>query len=597
MQLRDGTYPAATGFDRTARRGLTERHQRFLEVRAVAPEVAAERGYWTVESPASARGLGYRGDNARPGLAIPLHTVWGASWSPRWTQLRPDEPVADQSGKLRKYLRPVASETVIDVHPRSLDRLSDRTEPVVLTEGIPKADSLTSLGFVTLGLLGVDCWVGNGGAILPDLKHVTWKGRQAIIAFDSDARTNPRVQDAARRLAEELKRRGAEVYLALPPAPAEGKLGWDDHIARLKEAKRTQQVLFDATEPIEAALPRLRPRLDVVRAENVEPEPVHYLWSPYIPLRKLTMVDGDAGLGKTFLLLSLAAAMSRGGLLPGGTEGEPVSVKRGGTLYLSLEDGVADTLVPRYLRLGGDPAALRLSTGVLDVGGTERAFTLRQLDALDAALAEHGPRLVVLDPLLGFLGADVDANRSNETRPLLAALGRLAARHHCAVVGIRHTRKSREGRAVHAGLGTVDISAAARSVVLVAKHPTKAEVAVLAHTKPSTSRIGASLEFAINEEGKLTWDGVSAFGADDLVSMPRPRGPQPWKRDSATEWVKERLASAGDAGVAAGELYTEAAPAGHSESTVKRALANLGAEKIGRGKAILWRLKLKPRKF
>jgi hypothetical protein len=607
MRRRESTYPpvcppanhqsspsfgndSPVGFTK-ARRDLANHHRRFLSNRAIDQEVARERGYWSIKTEASARGLGYRGQNARLGLAIPIHTVWGPEWAGRWTQLRPDDPISDEKGKVRKYLRPAKSETVVDVHPRSLDLLRNRSVPVVVTEGIPKADALTSLGFVTLGLLGVDCWSGNDGTVLPDLKSVALKERQAIIAFDSDARTNMHVLAAARRLGEELKRRGADVYLALPPAPVEGKHGWDDYLATLDSTDRTQQVLLNLAEPIDLAVPKLRPRLDVVAATDVVPETVEYLWPPYVPLGKLTIIDGDAGLGKTYLLLRLAAAMSREESLPGGTDGESVAVMPGRTLYLSLEDGVADTLVPRYTGLGGNRNALILSTGSIDVGGTERAFTFRNLDVLDAALAEHGPRLLVFDPLLGFLGADVDSNKSNETRPLLAQLGRLAERHRCAMVGIRHTRKSREGRAIHAGLGAVDISAAARSVLIVGKHPRQADAVVLAHTKSSTTRAGASIEFAIDEDGKLSWGGVSSLAADDLVAAPRPRGPRPAKRGAATEWLRDFLREAGDGGIAAGDLYEHAATEGHRESTVKRALRELGAEKVGRARAVMWRLR------
>ena len=573
---------------------LKPQHRRILfEQRAIDPEVATERGYRSVEG-VGARALGYVGRNARAGLAIPLHTVWGDQWGEPWAQLRPDDPVVEElpggKRKVHKYLRPTGSQTVLDVHPRWLGRLNDPVTPVAIVEGIPKADALTSIGVMAVALLGVDCWSGNGGVVLSDFRHFNWKGRRVLIAFDSDTRTNPNVQRAARRLAEELRRRGADVYLALPPARGKEKVGWDDYLARLKPERRKDSVVFERAKPIDEALPELRPRIHVVTAADVEPEEVTYLWPPYVPDRKLTVVDGDAGLGKTFLLLRLAAAMSTGATLPGGPNGDPVAVKGGNTLYFTMEDGLADTVVPRFLKVGGDAKKLVLSKEFHGAAGENLAFTFQHLGALEELLEKERPRLVVFDPLLGYLGAEVDAHRSNQTRPILAELGRVAEAHGCAVVGIRHTRKSREGGAVHAGLGTVDITAAARSVLIVGKHPVKAGVSVLAHTKSSTCRAGASLEFSIDDEGRFEWGGTSTLRADDLVAAPRRRGPEPRVRDEVEAWLQETLVG-GE--VKANEVYRLAAARGYARSTINRAADRLGVVRTGEpgSRSSGWRLK------
>jgi len=578
---------------------LSDHHRRYLRERGVTPAVAARRGYATLADPrALARGgHGFprrqAASLAGPVLVIPLFTVAGGRAR---SQARLPRPVDG-----RKFVLPRGAPNLLDVHPAcyGAPEFRDRRLPLFVTEGVTRGDALWGVGLPAASLTGIWNFRGRDASgqtgPVEDLDLLPVEGRVVVVAPDGDVARNESVRAATRQLAHWLDRRGAaEVRILAPPRELGPKAGLDDLLGRRRaEGRSADEIraeLDDLARPAAEALGAAGPRLRVVTAAEVEPEEVTYLWDPYVPDGKLTIVDGDAGLGKTFLLLALAAAASRGGKLPSGPAGEPAPVARGRTVFFTMEDGHADTIVPRFAALGGRRNQLLLPAVYGDEGEEDAAFTFGDLRALDALLAAERPRLVVFDPFLGYLGARVDAHRSNETRPILARLDRLAARHGCAIVGIRHTRKAREGGAIHAGLGTVDITAAARSVLIVGKHPRREGAVVLAHAKSSTARAGASVEFAIAEGGRLEWGGVSDLRADDLVRAPARRGPEPRATDEVADWLTGVLA--GKEGVPAAEVRRLAKARGFTASTVDRAAKRLGVERGRRGsRTSVWRLR------
>src|SRR5262249_10944525 len=139
-------------------------------------------------------------------------------------------------------------------------------------------------------------------------------------------------------------------------------------------------------------------------------------------------------------------------------------------LYLSAEDGLADTLRPRLDAAGADCTKIHALTGWRVQDGetiTTGSITLADLPVIQAAVAEYHPALVIIDPLQAYLGAKTDMYRANEVRPLLAELVLLAEQYACAIVCVRHLSKHPQSRALYRGLGSIDFTAAARSVLLV----------------------------------------------------------------------------------------------------------------------------------
>jgi hypothetical protein len=325
------------------------------------------------------------------------------------------------------------------------------------------------------------------------------------------------------------------------------------------------------------------PRPIIVRISDVKAEEVAFLFDPYIALRKLTLLEGDPGLGKTWFALAIAAAVSRGYPLPGpdGKLSQPTSPAQ--VLYLTAEDGIGDTLRPRLEAAGADLGRVQVLAGQRGEDGREGIVTLADLPILEQALEQVQPALVVVDPIQGFLGAGVDMHRANEVRPLLAGLARLAERYSFAALLVRHLRKSSAERAVHRGLGSIDFAAAVRSILLVAEDPEAPSRRIVAHAKSNLAPAGVSQVFEIRE-GRFVWSGTSPLRADDLLAPPsRRKAP----REEEKTFLRRLLASGA---VEQTEVLRQGLGAGFSEKTLRRAKDDIGVRARRRGAPWVWEL-------
>jgi len=252
---------------------------------------------------------------------------------------------------------------------------------------------------------------------------------------------------------------------------------------------------------------------------DVEPEEVSWVWEPRIARRKLTLLEGDPGAGKTWLALTLAAMITRGWPWPG-ADGRPGETRTPApVLYLSAEDGLADTLRPRLDQVGADVTLVHALTGTYDDDGVLQAVTLADHGLLRLALDQVRPALLVVDPIQQYLGVGVDMHRANEVRPLLARLVALAEEFNCAALVIRHLGKSTQDKAVYRGLGSIDFAAAARSILLAGADPKdpKGTRRALAQVKNSLGPIAPTMGYTIGTEG-FCWTGVSDLTARDLLA-------------------------------------------------------------------------------
>lgn len=304
----------------------------------------------------------------------------------------------------------------------------------------------------------------------------------------------------------------------------------------------------------------------LVRLSDVDAEHVEWLAHPYIPIGKLTLLQGDPGLGKTWIALWIAARISRGEeALPGASTMAPSTV-----LYMSAEDGLADTIRPRLDAAGADPSKVVALTGKRSASGEEVAISLTDLASIEAAVAQEQPRLIVVDPIQAFLGSAVDMHRANEVRPLLAGLARLAEEYECAVLAICHLRKSSADRAVYRGLGSIDFAAAARSILLVAEDRDDEDCRVLGHVKSNLAHQGESLGFKIGgEQAHVEWLGPVDVDVEELL---KPRKAAPKKTLAAEVFLANALAG----GPRPAAWLFEHAPC--SARTLKSAKKALGIE-------------------
>ena len=303
-------------------------------------------------------------------------------------------------------------------------------------------------------------------------------------------------------------------------------------------------------------------RPDLVRLSTVEARDVDWLWNPFLPLGMLSMISGDPGSGKSYIAQNIAAEGSRGRLRDGRIVA-PFS-----TLYLTVENPEHEVMRPRFDLLGGDPSKFYLLKGtslMVDEEQTKGSVTLADVHILGMAIRETGARLVVIDPLQSFLGSGIDLHRSNETRPVLDGLGKLAEEHGCSILILRHLAKTGGGKAIHRGLGSIDLTGAVRSEMLAGGLPDDPESRALCHIKSNVGALGRALGYAIDGEGRFSWTGESTITAFDLLAS--PEGPDR-KLTEATQWLNEKLK---DGSVEQREIREQAEAAGISYRTLQRA--------------------------
>jgi AAA domain-containing protein len=214
---------------------------------------------------------------------------------------------------------------------------------------------------------------------------------------------------------------------------------------------------------------------------------------------------------------------------------------------------------------GADVRRVHVPTGwtsETDQGG----ISLADIEVIEEAVRRTGAKLVVIAPLQAFLGGRVDMHRANETRLLLAAVASMAERCGCMVLIIRHLSKALQDRAIYRGLGSIDFTAAARSILLAGQDPQHPHQRVLAHAKSSLAPLGASLIYELRE-GQFLWAGQSDLTADALV-RPYPLEEERSVKEEAQDFLREFLA---DGPKAAKEVIKEARKAGIAEKTLNRA--------------------------
>lgn len=318
-----------------------------------------------------------------------------------------------------------------------------------------------------------------------------------------------------------------------------------------------------------------------VKVSDVQREEVSWLWTNRIPRGKLTIIDGDPGVGKSFLSLAIATAVTCGCGLPGELEQrDPQNV-----LIMSAEDGLADTIRPRLEDMGADISRAIAFRGLIDEKERERPLTLSDLDVIEKAIHEHKPALIIIDPIIAFT-ASKDTHKANEVRGLLAPLAALAEKHCVAILAIRHLNKG-TAKAAYRGQGSIDFLAACRSAFLAGEDPENPAVKVLIHAKANLGPKMPSLTYSI-DEGRFLWGEESTHTAEQLLAQP-PEGEEQTVMVEARGFLHDLLSNAP---VASGDVFKQGKAEGISMTTLKRAKRVLGvkAQKLGFKNGWEWEL-------
>ncbi|MDD3833501.1 MAG: AAA family ATPase, partial [Oscillospiraceae bacterium] len=272
----------------------------------------------------------------------------------------------------------------------------------------------------------------------------------------------------------------------------------------------------------------MKNKLKLIKMSSVNVEEIKWIWYPFIPYGKVTIIQGDPGEGKTTFILALIALLTKGEPLPEEeTATEPINV-----IYQTAEDGLGDTIKPRLLSAGAD------CDRVLVIDENETELTLSD-ERLEQAINQTGAKLIVLDPLQAYLGEAVDMHRANEIRPIMKRLALLAERTGCAVILVGHMNKMQGGKSSYRGLGSIDFRAAARSVLVVGRVKDEPTLRIVAHDKSSLAPEGKSIAFELNLETGFQWKGYCETTVDELLSG---RGSLVSKTTQAENLLKELLA-------------------------------------------------------
>ena len=302
-----------------------------------------------------------------------------------------------------------------------------------------------------------------------------------------------------------------------------------------------------------------RTELKMIKMSEVQSQEIEWLWYPFIPYGKLTIVQGDPGDGKTTLILNIAAKLSKGEGLDNDMKlTEPMNI-----IYQTAEDGLADTVKPRLEKAGADCERIV----VID----ESAKSLSMADErLEEAIIQTGARMLILDPIQAYLGGGMDMNRANEARDMTKRLGALAEKYKCAIILIGHMNKASGNKAAYRGMGSIDFFAVARSVLLVGRVEGEPNIRAVVQIKNNLAQFGHPKAFELMESG-FKWLGDYEITADEVLGGIAPKAN---KLEQAKQMLRE-LAETANA-VQSNEIFDMAEEQGISKRTLENAKKELG---------------------
>ena len=310
-------------------------------------------------------------------------------------------------------------------------------------------------------------------------------------------------------------------------------------------------------------------REPIIRSmDEIEVKEVEWLWQDFIPLGKVTILQGDPGEGKTTAMLQIIASLTTGRPIISSKDDAPIT-EPCYVIYQTAEDGLSDTIKPRLLAAGADCSKIKFIE--------ESGQPLSMMDrGLETALIRTQAKLIVLDPLQAYLGKGVDMHRANEIRPLMARLAYLAERGNCAIVLIGHMNKASMMKSSYRGLGSIDFTAAARSVIVCGRVKDEPDIRVLVPVKSSLAYEPTPVAFRLSKENGFEWIGEYEITAEELLSG----SSNGRKIDKAKEFLKEVL---DDKMVPSTELKEMAAARGIKEKTLRNAQKELGTVPVKDG--------------
>ena len=306
---------------------------------------------------------------------------------------------------------------------------------------------------------------------------------------------------------------------------------------------------------------------------SVAPASVEWLWYPYIPYGKLTLLEGDPGAGKSSFMLGVAALLSRGLDMPDGFH----TTSPQNIVYQCSEDDIADTIKPRLLAANADCERIAY---IIDDDGTLNMEDNR----LDHTLNATAARLLILDPLQSFLPQNGDLVNAGQIRTVLSSLASLAAKYRCAIVMIGHMNKTSGSKNLYRGLGSIDIAAICRSVMMIMQDSDNEDCRYMIHVKSSLAPKGDAMRFEFANSCGVHWLGKYHIPIDTQENLPSRK---PFKYNTAIEDLEALLF---DGTMPSKEIMDIMISRGYSERTIGNAKRMLGVLSCKKGNSWYWSL-------
>ncbi len=304
------------------------------------------------------------------------------------------------------------------------------------------------------------------------------------------------------------------------------------------------------------------PALEIIRASDIEPKQIDWLWYPFIPFGKVTLLQGDPGDGKSTFILTVAALLTRGAALPFTDKPlAPMSV-----IYQTTEDDAEDTIVPRFISANGDRERL------LFIAEKEAPLSFDD-GRLREAILKTQAKLLILDPLSSYIG-DCQINAANEVRPRFNHLIGIAKETGCAIVIVNHLNKMYGTKAIYRTPGSIDIVGAVRSALLIGRSRDNEGERVLVQQKANLAPTGAAIVFSVGEDGITFIERTEKTADEVLAGFSSSSGRPAEKTEQAVALIKELLADGQEHKASVCEARLR--EAGIGNSTAKKAKAILG---------------------
>ena len=362
----------------------------------------------------------------------------------------------------------------------------------------------------------------SGAAGKPSLEQLeVLRGKKIIILPDNDEPGRKHAQNVAKALqgiAASVK--VIDLTTIDPRLPEKGD------ITDLME-EHDSGIIGTILEKAETAPEWTEKQSSLITLDSIEPQAPQYFWEPYLRRGNLNVIRGDGGSGKTMFVFAIIAATTTG-IQPEGMPGI-LHAGQGAAIYYGAEDDAGE-YANRAILCGCNRKYLHV------VADGNTLPQLSDVETFRQQIKDTGAKLIVLDPIQAFLGASVDMNRANEVRPLLDGLRALCRETDCTAIIVEHMNKATQQKAQYRGIGTVDITNASRSTLMIGYHPDIQGASVAVQIK-ANAKYGQPIMFSIDGNGQFAWRGVCNVTEDDVANARRYK-----KADSADEVTDPVLA-------------------------------------------------------